>query len=146
MSLTMAYGFQVVFDCSDPARLAAFWASALGYHVQPPPDGFEDWATFLRSIGWAEEELDKASAVVDPDGSGPRIFFQRVPESKVVKNRVHLDINVSRTAPPGAGRAKVDAEVERLIGEGATKLRAMEELGEYWTVMQDPEGNEFCVQ
>jgi hypothetical protein len=86
--------------------------------------------------------------VVDPDGKGPRIYLQRVPEPKTVKNRVHLDLNIS--GGPSAGtleerRARVDAEVERLLGLGATRQRAAEELGQYWVVMQDPEGNEFCV-
>jgi hypothetical protein len=144
--MSMAHAIQVVFDCTDPARLAEFWADALGYQVQPPPEGFDDWPTFLRSMGWQEDELDNASAVVDPEGAGPRIFFQRVPEPKVVKNRVHLDVNVGRSAAEGDGRAKVDLEVERLQGLGATRLRAGDEHGEYWVVMQDPEGNEFCVQ
>jgi hypothetical protein len=97
-----------------------------------------------------ESEWNSASAVSDPDGNGPRLFFQRVPETKQVKNRVHLDLNAGgpRGTPPEERRSNVDAEVERLVGEGATVVRPGEvgRFGEYWAVLQDPEGNEFCVQ
>jgi hypothetical protein len=76
-------------------------------------------------------------------------YFQRVPEEKTVKNRVHLDLNVGggREAGLGENRRRVDAEVVRLEAEGATVIKpGGEERGEYWVVMQDPEGNEFCVQ
>ena len=76
----MATGVQVVIDCADPAKLASFWAEALGYVLQPPPPGFEAWPDWLREQGIPEEKWTDASAVVDPDRSGPRIFLQRVPE------------------------------------------------------------------
>lgn len=144
----MATGIQVVIDCADPNRLAAFWASALGYKLQDPPDGHATWEDFLREMGVPEQEWNSASAVVDPDGQGPRIYFQRVPEHKVVKNRVHLDLNVGggRDAPLDERKKTVDAQVDRLRGEGATVVRPVEQRDEYWVVMQDPEGNEFCVQ
>jgi hypothetical protein len=145
----MATGIQVVFDCADPDRLARFWATALHYRVQDPPDGFTSWEAWLADAGVPESEWNSASAIVDPDGAGPRIYFQRVPEGKVVKNRVHLDLNASSKREVGSdeGRRRVDAEVERLRSEGATVVRpGGEERGEYWVVMQDPEGNEFCVQ
>jgi hypothetical protein len=143
----MATGVQVVFDCADPNRLARFWAEALGYKLDDPPEGYERWEDWLRDQGIPEERWNDASAVVDPDGSGPRIYLQRVPEPKTVKNRVHLDLNVSGGAsvPIERRREQVDAEVERLVGIGATRLRAVEELGVYWVVMHDPEANEFCV-
>lgn len=144
----MATGIQVVIDCADPAQLSSFWATALGYQVQDPPAGYESWEAFLAAMNVPQEEWNAASAVVDPDGKGPRIFFQRVPEPKIVKNRVHLDLNVggSATTPLEERRQRVDAEVKRLQSCGATMLRPMEQHGEYWVVMQDPEGNEFCVQ
>jgi len=145
----MATGVQVVIDCTDPAQLAQFWATALHYKVEDPPEGFATWEAWLADAGIPESEWNSASALVDPDGAGPRIYFQRVPESKVVKNRVHLDLNVSAKREVGAeeGRRRVDAEVERLTGVGASVARpGGEERGEYWVVMQDPEGNEFCVQ
>ena len=144
----MGTSIQVVIDCSDPAELARFWATALHYVVQPPPEGFDSWEAALRAWGVPETDWNKASAVVDPDGAGPRLFFQRVPEPKSVKNRVHLDINASGPdgTPPDERRALVDDEVARLRSAGATIAREVEERGERWVVMQDPEGNEFCVQ
>jgi catechol 2,3-dioxygenase-like lactoylglutathione lyase family enzyme len=145
----MATSIQVVLDCADPDRLARFWAEALGYKLQDPPQGFATWDDFLREQGVPESEWNSASAVVDPDGAGPRIYFQKVPESKVVKNRVHLDLSVSAGSrvPLEERQRAVDAEVQRLSGLGATVFRpGSVERGEYWVVMQDPEGNEFCVQ
>jgi hypothetical protein len=138
---------QVVFDCADPNRLAHFWAEALGYKVQDPPEGFDSWEAFLREMKVPEEEWNSASAVVDPGGAGPRIFLQRVPEGKVVKNRVHLDLNV--TGGPGepleSRKSRVYAEMDRLVAAGAVKVREVDEPRGYCMVMQDPEGNEFCL-
>jgi hypothetical protein len=92
--VSVATRIQVVIDCADPDRLARFWSKALHYVIPDPPEGFETWQDFLRSIGVPREEWNSASAVEDPDGTGPRIYFQKVPEIKVVKNRVHLDLNV----------------------------------------------------
>jgi hypothetical protein len=145
----MAVSTQVVMDCADPNRLATFWAEALGYTLQDPPEGFASWEDFLREQGVPETEWNSASAIVDQDGALPRIYFQRVPESKIVKNRVHLDLNVSggRDVPIEDKVKKVDEEVERISKLGATIFRPGEVLrGEYWVVLQDPEGNEFCVQ
>jgi Glyoxalase-like domain len=144
----MATSVQVVIDCADPDRLARFWATALGYKLQDPPTGYASWEDFLREMKVPEEEWNSASAVVDPDGAGPRVYFQRVPEGKRVKNRVHLDLNVGggHGTPLEERKTKVDAEVERLRGEGATVVGPIEQRGEYWVVMQDPEDNEFCLQ
>lgn len=134
-------------DCADPALLAQFWAQALGYVIQPPPDGFDSWPDALASWGVPESEWDSASAVVDPSGAGPRVFFQQVPESKTVKNRVHLDLRVSAglEIPVEQKRAQVLAGVQRLVGLGATEVRQVEETGSFWVVLEDPEGNDFCV-
>ena len=138
--------FQVVIDAADPRSLARFWAEALGYIEQPPPEGFDSWDAFADSIGMSEEERSRYGAVIDPDGSGPRVFFQGVPEAKQVKNRVHLDIRVADPEAPREERdAAIDAEVERLEGFGARRLVAHEEYGFRHVVMADPEGNEFCV-
>lgn len=144
----MATSVQIVIDCADPARLAGFWSTALGYVVQPPPDGFKSWEAFLTELGVPKSDWNSASAVVDPDGRGPRIFFQRVPEPKSTKNRVHLDLNAGgeHGTPLDERKQRVDAEVERLAGAGATVVGPMEQRGEYWVVLRDPEGNEFCVQ
>lgn len=135
------------FRLRRPDELATFWATALDYIVQPPPAGFDSWEEFLTSIGVPAESMGSKSAVVDPAGVGPRIFFQRVPETKVVKNRVHLDLNAGVGAKSADDRRQlVMDKVDKLRAAGATILREVEELGEHWAVMQDPEGNEFCVQ
>ncbi len=143
----MATSFQVTFDTADPDGIATFWAAALGYKKQDPPPGFATWEAFLEARGVPRELWNSRAAIVDPDGKRPRIFFQQVPESKTVKNRVHLDLNIS--GGPGAPledrRQRVDAEVRRLLALGATTVRPYEESGDYWVVMQDPEGNELCV-
>ena len=144
----MAIPFQVTFDCADPDRLATFWATALGYKLQDPPPGFASWPAFLTAQGIPEDQWNTVSAIIDPEGRGSRIFFQKVPEPKTVKNRVHLDINMSSgpATPLDQRRVEVDAAVERLVAAGASTIRSVEQHGEYWVVMADPEGNEFCVQ
>ncbi len=144
----MSIPVQVVIDCADPDRVARFWAEALDYVLQPPPDGFDTWDAFLESIGVPPDKRDTASAVVDPEGVGPRLFFQKVPEGKSVKNRVHLDVNVGggRAVPAEERRPRVDAKAAALVRAGARELRRVEEHGEYFIGMQDPEGNEFDLQ
>jgi catechol 2,3-dioxygenase-like lactoylglutathione lyase family enzyme len=144
----MATQVQVTFDCADPEALSTFWAAALGYRLQDPPEGFATWEAFLADLGVPEDEWNSASAVVDPDGGGPRLYFQRVPEPKAVKNRVHLDLNVGGPlgTPLDERKTAVDREVKRMIDLGADVVREVEERGEYWVVMRDPEGNEFCLQ
>jgi catechol 2,3-dioxygenase-like lactoylglutathione lyase family enzyme len=144
----MAIPVQVTFDCADPDRLAHFWAELLGYELDPPPPGFDSWEAWLRENGIPESEWNAFSAVSDPDERGPRIFLQRVSEPKQLKNRVHLDVNVGgpRGTPDDERRTAVDAAVDRAVGLGATLVRVAEERGERWAVMQDPEGNEFCLQ
>ncbi|MEP6697707.1 MAG: VOC family protein [Pseudonocardiales bacterium] len=143
----MATRLQVAIDCADPAGLAQFWAAALGYVLQPPPEGFDSWPAALASWGVPESEWNSASAAVDPDGAGPRVFLQRVPEPKTGKNRLHLDLAVSDgpQTPVEQKRAQVMQGVQRLLGLGATEVRQVEEMGSFWAVLQDPEGNEFCV-
>jgi hypothetical protein len=144
----MATKVQVVFDCADPAGMASFWGPTLGYKQDDPPPGFATWPEFLAAQGVPEDQWNSANAISDPDGVGPRIFFQRVPEPKTVKNRLHLDVNVGggHSTPIEERRARIAAAIERLEQAGATKLREMEQRGEYWVVMTDPEGNEFCLQ
>lgn len=145
----MTTRLQVVFDAADPARLAEFWSAALGYRIPEPPPGHRSWDEWAEAQGIPEERWNDARAIEDPDGVRPRIFIQRVPEPKVAKNRMHLDLGVSGgpDVPLEERRTRVDAEVARLKGLGATDERgAMEQRGEYWVRMRDPEGNEFCVQ
>ena len=142
----MRPSLQIVFDANDVPRLVAFWEQALGYQVQPPPPEFETWEDFARENGIPEEQWDGWGALIDPDGTRPRIFFQRVPEGKTAKNRVHLDVNVGEGLDGGDRTTRVKQEADRLEGLGATRQREAFERGEFWIVMQDPEGNEFCLQ
>ena len=139
--------FQVVFDAADPPALARFWALALEYVEQPPPPGFGTWDAFLDEMGIPVERRSDRAAAVDPQGEGPRLFFQKVPEGKTAKNRVHLDVAVS--GGPGADdatrRSRIEQHAARLAAAGASIISAVEEFGEFWIVMADPEGNEFCV-
>ena len=139
---------QVTFDCADPAAVAEFWADVLGYQVQPPPDGFDSWPAALEAFDVPEDEWNSRSAILPLEGNGPRIFFQRVPEGKTVKNRVHLDV---RAAPGLTGDERMEAleaEASRLEALGASRAYRVEpdppmELG--FITMRDPEGNEFCL-
>jgi hypothetical protein len=139
--------FQVTFDAASPEKLARFWALALGYADQPLPPGFSSLEEFFRSIGMPEEKLGDYWALVDPVGAGPRLYFERVPEPKTAKNRMHLDVRVADRSVTGAERDALRAEhVARLVAAGGTLVREVTgEQDHPWTVMQDPEGNEFCV-
>jgi hypothetical protein len=137
---------QIVFDANDVPRLVAFWEQALGYQVQPPPPEFETWEDFARENGIPEEQWNGWGALIDPDGTRPRIFFQRVPEGKTAKNRLHLDVNVGEGLEGEERAMRVKQEADRLEELGATRQREAFERGEFWIVMQDPEGNEFCLQ
>lgn len=145
----MATRIQVVIDCADPARLAAFWAEALHYEIPAPPPGFASWDDWAAAQGIPEDHWNDARALEDPDGAGPRVFLQKVPEPKTAKNRMHLDLNAGggQAVPLEERRVRVDAEVARLKALGASDHRGpIDQRGEYWVRMNDPEGNEFCVQ
>lgn len=135
--------FQIAFDCADPHRLNRYWSELLGYQREEDPD-------FVRRMvdeGQATEadtiEIDgvltwrTAAACRDPEGKGPRMLFQHVPEPKSVKNRVHLDLHV----PPEEGRLLV----ERAIALGGAQLWEGQEGPSKWITLGDPEGNEFCI-
>jgi hypothetical protein len=138
-------GFQVVFDAADPDRLSRFWGAALGYVEQPPPPGHESWDSFLDSIGVPPEDRGDAASVIDPEGISPRIYFQRVPEAKAGKNRIHLDLKASSGGADPDRTEKIASEVDRVSALGATVVSRNKDRNGEWTVMQDPEGNEFCV-
>lgn len=135
----MPVRFQITVDCDDADRMASFWSTALGYEVEPPPAGYLSWEDFLRANDLPLPPSGSISAIVDPDGVGPRVLFLRVPESKSVKNRLHFDIRSDRTED--GKRARID----ELTAAGATEIRRVDEHGGWWMVMSDPEGNEFCV-
>lgn len=128
----MAIPLQITVDSRDPGKLAAFWAVALGYVVQPALPGYvTDDGVLFR-------------AIVDPLGDGPRVLFQLVPEHKVGKNRLHLDVNAGHGA--ASRRSAVRAHATQLVAAGATIVGEVEEEAGWWMVLQDPEGNEFCLQ
>jgi hypothetical protein len=120
---------EIVVDAAEPAVLAAFWKAALGYHVVRAEGGQVEIAA------WEQEPADLAEQVRQ-GATPPAIVFVTVPERKIVKNRVHLDLSpIDRSQ---------EAEVERLIGLGARRA----DVGQGnipWVVLADPEGNEFCV-
>ncbi|WP_406507291.1 VOC family protein [Streptomyces sp. NBC_00212] len=148
----MTLHWKLVVDAADPHTQADFWAAALGYVV-------EDNSVLinrLRSAGAIGPEITLEHggriafrdlvAVRHPDdsydpesgtGLGRRILFQRVPERKTAKNRLHIDVH----SAPGTR----EAQVGRLVGLGSSVLRQVQEAGGEFTVMTDPEGNEFCV-
>jgi hypothetical protein len=141
----MPVQFQVTFDCGEPYRLAKFWAAALGYEVED----FRELVDRLLKGGQITEDrtfeadgtmqFKTAAACLDPERKAPRLLFQVVPEGKSTKNRVHLDLNV--------GRPRIQAEVERLLLLGARRRWSVGEPGaEHCVTLEDPEGNEFCVQ
>jgi hypothetical protein len=152
----MSRQFQVTFDAHDPRALSTFWRDVLGYvHPGPPgvdvPEGtnpLEAWDAFLARLDVPEEQRNSRSAIEDPAGAEPRLFFQQVPEKKVSKNRVHLDV---RAAPGLEGEERMtalEAECDRLVALGARRLRRFDPeppFSEGHIVMADPEGNEFCL-
>ena len=146
----MTAKFQLVIDCADPEPLARFWVAALGYVPEPPPDGYDSWDDYWRAVGVREDELGLGvDCIVDPEGRGPRIWFQVVPEKKALKNRLHLDIMVGggRANPIETRRRLVDAEARRLEALGATvaSVASVNGLDHYGVCMRDPEGNEFDI-
>jgi predicted enzyme related to lactoylglutathione lyase len=118
----------VVFDCHDPYALARFWAEALDYE---PSAGVDDWPSLQRERNAGELEWLR---LVDR-GTGVAVAFQRVPEDKAVKNRVHLDLRA----------VDVESEASRLERLGASRLRRSDDPEDVFIVLADPEGNEFCV-
>jgi Glyoxalase-like domain len=142
--------FQITIDCANPDVLARFWAPALGYVLQPPPEGHDTWRDYWLSVGVLEDEIDDGyDSIVDPSGDGIRIWFQKVPEKKSIKNRIHFDVLAGggRSLPIAERRRRVDEAVERFVAEGAAVIKRVEapQVDHYFVAMRDPEGNEFDV-
>jgi hypothetical protein len=142
--------FQLTIDCHDPARLARFWGQALGYVPVPPTAPDTTWWAHYR--GRVDDDGAFYDRLFDPEGLRPPLWFQEVPEDKVGKNRLHLDLYPTGRddALPFDRRIEiVDAKVEELVALGASVLRHGRgddpDDSYYFAVMQDPEGNEFCV-
>ena len=140
----MAFDLQVVVDSTSPHELADWWAEALGWQVEPQDEAFiqrmvqmgaaseDDTMRHRGALVWA-----LGAAITSPEPGRPRVLFQRVPEEKTVKNRLHLDVRV--------GPEQREAEVARLVSLGATELWRGEQGPMAWVTMADPQGNEFCV-
>ena len=152
----MSRDFQVTFDAADPIALSRFWAEVLHYVLQPPPgreigpdeDPIEAWMEVLEAAGVPEDQRDAASAIIDPEGTRPRVFFQKVPEPKTAKNRVHLDVRAAPGLEGDERMAVLESECDRLVALGATRVQRSEPappMSAGFIVMQDPEGNEFCL-
>ena len=143
----MALTVQITVDCAEPEMLCRFWCEALGYRLEDPPSPFTSWPEALAAWGVPESEWDSRSACSDPDGAGPRLFFQRTDTAKPAKNRLHLDL---RAAPGLTGEERMAAlrrRADELVAAGATVLQVVEpggmDIGNI--VLADPEGNEFCL-
>ncbi len=136
---------QVTFDCANPRAVAEFWKQVLEYVDPPVPPGFESWDAFDASL--PTNVQGSIWACQDPEGIGPRLFFQRVPEPKTVKNRVHLDVRVGTGLTGDERVAALEAEAARLVELGARRLWLLpaDGMNESTLVMQDVEGNEFCL-
>ena len=142
--------WQLTIDANDPSLLARFWAQALGYQSTPPTQPQTTWHAHFRSrLGGQAAFEDR---LFDPAGLRPPIWFQRVPEARAGKNRLHLDIYPTGRddALPQAQRIEiVEAKVAELVAIGATVQRRTR--GDdpadlfYYVTMHDPEGNVFCV-
>ena len=138
----------IVFYADDPATLARFWSEVFGY---PPVTWEGPLVDELRASGLTQADLDSRAMAEDPEGKGPRFFFHHAGGPKAGRNRIHIDVTV--TSKTGAGRAtpeELDAEKDRLVDLGAGVVRLVEQTWgpwpeRYWQ-MQDPEGNEFCLQ
>lgn len=144
----MATRWSVTIDCAHPPTVARFWALALGYAESPAPAGFATWAAWFTHHGVPEEEWDDGAYLRDPDGAGPSLSFLKVSEGKVVKNRLHLDIQVGggRDVPPEVRWPRVQQKIQQLTAAGGTLLHEDTVNGQPdHVVMADPEGNEFCV-
>lgn len=152
----MARSYQLTIDCQRPGAQVEFWCRALGYRPVPAPEGFATWNDWYRSVGVPESELlpdeDGSDRIEDPDGVLPPIWFQLVPETKELKNRLHLDLDVGIVGgvklPWRARILVVDEFVAEMVEAGARELlRTTEpEHDRYFVVLADPEGNEFCVR
>lgn len=144
----MATRWSLTIDCARPAELASFWMLALGYAERPPPVGFGSWEEWLAHHEVPEGEWGDGAFLVDPEGAGPSLSFLKVPEPKVAKNRVHVDVQAGggRETPWEVRWPRVVDAAARLTAAGATVVAEYELQGRPdHFLMADPEGNEFCL-
>lgn len=132
----------LTLDCGDARVLADFWRSALAYVDEPPPAPFSTREQWLARYGDPGDTVDTGAWLCDPHGVGPRLAILAVPEPKVAKNRLHIDVRVPVTGTADQRWARLTAEADRLVRLGG---RVLAEFAGHHVVMCDPEGNEFCV-
>ena len=142
--------YQIAVDCTDPDRMARFWAPPLGYELEAPPGDHVSWRDYWVSVGVPEDEVgDGYDSIIDPAGHRPRIWFQQVPETKTIKNRIHFDLLVGggRAVPLEERKQRVVAAAAALVAAGAVERHTMDspEMGHFAIALVDPEGNEFDV-
>ena len=130
----MASIYNVTFACEEPEELAAFWAAALEYEIEELPPAF------VEELEAAGHDPSDARGISDPTGAGPRLFFKRMPKTSTEHIPIHLDLNVDDR----------ETAVAEFVELGATEVETKSlDVGDHrqrWTVMEDPEGNGFCVQ
>jgi hypothetical protein len=140
----MARRFQVTFDCWNVHMMAEWWAGRLGYDVE---DHHEFVRTLIDGGRLTSDDIitvngrlafADVAAARDPDGAGPRLYFQSVQETKAAKNRLHLDV--------ARGDGSLDDAIKEFVEAGATFTEYNSQGDHTWAVMADPEGNEFCIQ
>ena len=137
----MSRRFGVTIDCLHPVALSQFWCNLLGYVEEPAPAGYASWQEYDAANGVTAAEAESGCMIIDPDGHGPRLYFQQVPESKQGKNRVHLDI----VASDRQQWTDVTTAAEQAVARGASVIRESDNRDDRFIVLADPEGNEFCL-
>jgi hypothetical protein len=145
--MSNAFDLHIVFDCADPDRISRFWMAALGGYDFPVgvPEGFSSWDMWADANDIPEDQRNTGRTLVDKERGRPDIFFLQVPEPKAGKNRLHLDIKVAPGLDGADRRKKIEAEADRLIALGATIMATMDPPDGFHLILQDPEGNEFCL-
>ena len=136
----MATRIDLTLDCANPTKLAVFWKLALGYEDEPPPAPFATREEWLEQFDLSEDDADDGAWLHDPAGVGPRLFLQQVPEAKVVKNRLHMDVRVAGSGGGEDRWARISDAVDRLTAAGGTVLQ---EVPGHHVLLAEPEGNEF---
>lgn len=135
----------ITFYADDPQRLALFWGGVFGY---PPAEWDEPLKSELLAAGLTEDDLSRRGLAEDPEGLGPRFFFNHASETKTGRNRLHLDIQATPGKHPS--REELETEKDRLVALGAEVVRLVDQAWgpsrELYYQLRDPEGNEFCLQ
>ena len=132
----------LTLDCADARAVAPFWKLALGYVDEPAPAPFQNRGEWLASYGVPADEWDTGAWLCDPEGVGPRLSILPVPEAKIAKNRLHMDIRIPSEGSEDERWERLTAFVDSLANAGG---RVLHPYPGHHVVMADPEGNEFCV-